>query len=762
MSMRVLSVGAVVAVTLSSSLAAAQDLYDTATLRSFNLTFHDANWLTLLRNNYASETMILADLEVDGTVYPDVGVRIRGNTSYTGLPAGSEKFSLKIEMDFVHADQDLLGYDTLNLNNGFRDPTFCREVVYNNFVAQYIPNPRANHALVTLNGANWGVYINVQQPDKTMLRDFFTNADGLRIRCANNPNGPGLRYNGTNPASYAGYEIQNDGGLADPLGSLIAVCNALTNEPLATWPNIDQVFAIDPSIWSVVLENLLTDDDSYVNKGCDFMTYTDPLDGRMHLLQRDANETFTQTTWSVTRNFTNTNRPVLNRVLAVSELRQRYMAHYRTAAAQVNWSTFGAEFTTLRTLIDAHVQADPKKLYSYTLFQNNFTSTVTMPYAGFAGGTIIGLEQFINQRASFLATNTELMASGPIVSNVAASDDAPLPGDVVSISALALSAGSPVTQVELFWRVGQSGVFARTTMADDGLSGDGAAGDGVYGAVLPVLATGGERVEYYVAATAGNAFSSLTFAPALAERGPASLEFGVPAAPGMRITEFMYSGTSGEFVELTNRSALPIDLTGWSMDDDHAVAGAFDLSALGIVQPGASVIITESDAASFRLAWNIDPQVAIAGQLGIVSGNNLGRNDQIHLFDDSGALIDRLDYGDQTFAGTIRTQNASGQVCRESLGTNAIDAWVLSTVGDEFGSVASATGDLGSPGVYIAVSCLPCPADLTGDGMLDFFDMIAFLAAFAAQDPAADFNDDGQFDFFDITTFLTAFGEGCP
>ena len=69
----------------------AQDLYDTIQLRTFALSFHDANWLTLLRNNYASSTNILADLVVDGVTYPDVGVRIRGNTSYTALPAGSEK-----------------------------------------------------------------------------------------------------------------------------------------------------------------------------------------------------------------------------------------------------------------------------------------------------------------------------------------------------------------------------------------------------------------------------------------------------------------------------------------------------------------------------------------------------------------------------------------------------------------------------------------------------------------------------------------------
>jgi len=55
-----------------------------------------------------------------------------------------------------------------------------------------------------------------------------------------------------------------------------------------------------------------------------------------------------------------------------------------------------------------------------------------------------------------------------------------------------------------------------------------------------------------------------------------------------------------------------------------------------------------------------------------------------------------------------------------------------------------------------------CPADLNGDGNLDFFDISAFLNAFAAMNPVADFNDDGLFNFFDVSAFLTAFTAGCP
>ena len=55
-----------------------------------------------------------------------------------------------------------------------------------------------------------------------------------------------------------------------------------------------------------------------------------------------------------------------------------------------------------------------------------------------------------------------------------------------------------------------------------------------------------------------------------------------------------------------------------------------------------------------------------------------------------------------------------------------------------------------------------CPADLTGEGDLNFFDVSAFLSAFATQDPIADFTGDGVFNFFDVSAFLNAFTSGCP
>jgi len=753
-------------------LAHGQDFYDTSVLRTVNIQFHDANWLALLRSNYAAQVNILADLTIDNVTYPNVGVRIRGNTSYTALPSGSEKFSLNIDTDAVDPDQEIPGvgggYSSLNFNNGFHDPTFCREVLYNNYVASFMPNPRANHVIVTLNGQNWGVYNNIQQFNKQMLSTHFPDTSGLRIKCANNPNGPGLRYNGATAAGYTGYEIKDDGGLADPWGALISVCNALTNASTASWQTtIDPLFAVDASIWSVVFENILTDDDSYVHKGADFMTYRNPTDGRTYLLQTDANETFTQTNWSPILNFTQTTKPFLNRVLAVPELRQRYFAHYRTVKADLNWAFFGPEAIALRDQIDAAVQADPKKLYTYANFTSNFTTNVTLPGGAPFGGPVPGLQPFLTSRTTFLNQNAELFAQGPVISSVTPSNATPDPIESVTITAAVTpSVSGPISKVELWYRPTPSGTYQRALMS--------LSAPGQYSVVLPVVASPGQRVDYYVGATTANSYSSLSFMPKHTEWAPLSINYTFAASGGMRITEFMYSGASGEFIEFTNMSSDPIDLTGWSFDDDHALPGALSLSALGTVAPGESVVITEAVATTFRTAWGLDPSVKVLGGVGTVGvgGNNLARNDQIHLYNAAGTLVDRLRYGDQTYPGTIRTQNASGQVCRDFIGDDAIASWVLSTSGDAYGSFASTGNDKGSPGHYVSVRCTPCPGDLNGDGPVDDADFVLFAAAYnildcadpsMPADCAADMNDDGAVDDADFVLFVAAYDEFiCP
>lgn len=199
---------------------------------------------------------------------------------------------------------------------------------------------------------------------------------------------------------------------------------------------------------------------------------------------------------------------------------------------------------------------------------------------------------------------------------------------------------------------------------------------------------------------------------------------GVAAAQAqMRITEWMYDGAGGEFVEFTNVGAVAVNMTGWKFEDDHHQNGGanyYDLSGFGVVAPGRSVLLVQGAAASFRTNWGVPALVPVLDMLGVSAGNNLGRNDILNLLDASMNQVDILHYGDQTFPGTIRTTGKSGNPSSPAaLGTDNVSQWTFSVVGDAFGSHLSANNEIGNPGQY-----LPEPSALV---------LLAVGGAFAAR-----------------------------
>lgn len=104
-----------------------------------------------------------------------------------------------------------------------------------------------------------------------------------------------------------------------------------------------------------------------------------------------------------------------------------------------------------------------------------------------------------------------------------------------------------------------------------------------------------------------------------------------------------------------------------------------------------------------------------------------------------------------------------------SAGAGGVDTLIfdLETPGEYYVIVSSASSvnNVQRYQVTAITQALPpveCEADLTGDGVLDFFDVSAFLSAYNSMDPIADFNNDGMFNFFDVSAFLNAYNAGCP
>lgn len=166
------------------------------------------------------------------------------------------------------------------------------------------------------------------------------------------------------------------------------------------------------------------------------------------------------------------------------------------------------------------------------------------------------------------------------------------------------------------------------------------------------------------------------------------------------ITEWMYKGGVGEFIEFTNIGTTAVDFSNWSYDDDSRIAGVFSLAGLGTVAAGESVIITETEADVFRADWGLSLSVKVLGNY----TNNLGNGDEVNLYNGT-TLVDRL-----TFGKTLQTSDVSGHATSlAALGANNVSLWVLSSVGDVEGSWRSVVGTIGSPGQTSFAPAVPEP-----------------------------------------------------
>ena len=135
--------------------------FDETAVRKIELQFDQSDYWQEMLDNYQSGTDILATLWVDGVQYDSVGVRFKGQTSFS--QNNTNKKSFNITVDYVKNNQDAMGYETINLNCGWTDRSGMREVLFNHTGRNYYMSLKSNFAHLYINGQDWGPYQCVQQ-----------------------------------------------------------------------------------------------------------------------------------------------------------------------------------------------------------------------------------------------------------------------------------------------------------------------------------------------------------------------------------------------------------------------------------------------------------------------------------------------------------------------------------------------------------------------------------------------------------------------
>jgi spore coat protein CotH len=158
--------------------ADSDELFDPARLPRFDLEVSPAAIAEIDAAERAGDTKhyVRARFRYGAEALPDVGLRIKGETTRTAF---HEKPALKIKFDEFVPGRSFRGLRRLTLNNLLEDPSGIAErLAYHFFRLAGLPAPRANNALLYVNGAFYGVYVNVESVDKPLLRRWFASDAG--------------------------------------------------------------------------------------------------------------------------------------------------------------------------------------------------------------------------------------------------------------------------------------------------------------------------------------------------------------------------------------------------------------------------------------------------------------------------------------------------------------------------------------------------------------------------------------------------------
>jgi hypothetical protein len=636
-------------------------LYDQSLVRRIDLNFGQASYWTLLTNNYASKTNLPATMIVDGVTYDSVGVRFKGQTSFSNV--SGQKKSFNISADFIFPAQDVMGYETMNLNNGYQDPSFLRELFYQHQIRKHIPAAKSAYIKLYINGSNWGLYTHVQQLNKDFLEEWYLSNDGTNWRGDKPPGAPGggggwgngttaLNYLGTDTNTYKQYYDLKTTSRTNPWDDLVNVCDLLNNTPSANLEFVmNMSMDLDRTLWFLASEIAWTDDDSYVYKGrMDYFLHYELETGRMVPQEYDGNSAMEipfATSWSPFYNASNANYPLLNKLLAVPSIRQRYLAHMRTIIAEgFDTATAYADLAMYKNLIDTIVFNDPKKIYTYANFNSEYNV----------------LRNFILTRRNYLVANTEVAQVAPVIT------DAPyfsngvqyqVPADMQPSTVRAtVTSTTGIDNVWLYFSNSLVGMFTKTQMFDDGAHDDVAAGDGIYGGSIPGFFAG-SLVRYYVEAVSANTAKSVSYLPAGAEHN-VFIYFVAPntsaSSGAVVINEIMASNATtvtdnaGEYedwIELYNKDSVAADISGFYLSDNPLNLNKWQIPAGTVIQPNDYLIIW-ADEDSSQGPYHANFKLSSVAEI-------------LYLLDSSLSLVDSVTWGQQTLdMGYARVPNGTG------------------------------------------------------------------------------------------------------
>jgi len=486
------------------------DFYDMNTIQEINIQFPTDNWAELLDSlRYNGDGLLLGNVEINGRSFENAGVRYRASRSFS---PGNKRNSLFIKLNYINKSQTIDGHPTLQLSSALRDPSMVREVLSYKIARDYMPAPKANYARVKINGALYGLFVNVEDVSEKFLTDHFGSSENAFFKVnpfAGDDTPPGCLnkiYGALIYEPHANCYLNNFIKLSEHgWDDLMELTRVLNEKP----ESVSKVLHVDRALWMLAFNNVLVNLSSYT--GQHSINY--------FLYQDDAGQ-FTPIIWDLNLSFgsfkntgigsdlklkglqeldpllhlNNDQKPLISRLLENDTYQKIYLSHMRTI---VNDYFINGEYEKiareLQDLIRDDFGKDPGQSYTASDFAVSLTKTIGKR------SKIPGIVELMEKRANFLHKHPKLAVFPPEISKVEVLKRAKFSNVPVTDFCVTAKIDRFPKRVRLMYRLGSDGPFKEATMYDDGQHKDGEANDGIFGVTI-VPQNGETSIQYYIVA----------------------------------------------------------------------------------------------------------------------------------------------------------------------------------------------------------------------------------------------------------------------
>lgn len=370
-------------------------LFDTSEIISINIIMDEKQWDNMLSNATAEE-YYQCDVEINGEIFYNIGIRPKGNTSLSSIASepDNDRYSLKLEFDQFVDGQTCYGLDKLILNNNFADATNMKEaLIFDMFQYMGVDASLYNYAKISVNGEYWGVYLALEAVEESfMLRNYGADYGELYKPDSMNfgmggfgsitgGSGADLNYVDDNLESYSTIwkcEV-TDTTKADHRRVVTALRNISEGTELDTYMDIDNllkyaavhIFSVNTDSLSGMMAHnyYLYESDGMLNiLPWDYNLSLGGMGGMGEFGDNSASSATSTVNDAIDNAFSGTN--FFDTLLENEEYHEQY---YEYMQQLVNEYLLGGEFEQFynrtRTQIDELVKKDPNALYTYAEYE---------------------------------------------------------------------------------------------------------------------------------------------------------------------------------------------------------------------------------------------------------------------------------------------------------------------------------------------------------------------------------------------------------